>query len=291
MNWIIEQLKWLIAGKELQVLHRFRVAAALVWRWNGQKPNSAETAKWIADVGEGTQPANIEHFRDSLITGNIHDGDAQYLAYLEAAIKDAGWMVVHSGGNLEDLKLVRIDAYPQGFTNDGDSEGQFIADGEHLNCPSCGGSGHVEDTLRTLLAERSYRTDGDLSQLAARCLSLSREDRALINMRQGTIDTLKSKAPAPVVQAEPVVVVDKYDPSQGVYDEASLRAAGRYWEAIEYHVNCAEDISKDQLKLLFRQQVAVERAMSAHNHTINSDDQYVPQSSVNVQTVGAEHEQ
>lgn len=33
------------------------------------------------------------------------------------------------------------------FTNTGDSEAQFIADGERLNCPTCGGSGHVEDAL------------------------------------------------------------------------------------------------------------------------------------------------
>lgn len=31
------------------------------------------------------------------------------------------------------------------FTNDGTSEAQFIADGERLNCPRCGGSGHVDD--------------------------------------------------------------------------------------------------------------------------------------------------
>jgi|GEM_PF-3008400 len=41
-----------------------------------------------------------------------------------------------------------IDASPKGatFPNDGNSEAQFIADGERLNCPACGGSGHVEDS-------------------------------------------------------------------------------------------------------------------------------------------------
>lgn len=31
------------------------------------------------------------------------------------------------------------------FVNQGDSEANFITDGEHLNCPACGGSGHVDD--------------------------------------------------------------------------------------------------------------------------------------------------
>lgn len=41
-----------------------------------------------------------------------------------------------------------IDASPKGatFHNDGNSEAQFIADEAHLNCPACGGSGHVEDS-------------------------------------------------------------------------------------------------------------------------------------------------
>lgn len=41
-----------------------------------------------------------------------------------------------------------LDANPKGatFPNDGNSEAQFIADGERLNCPACGGSGHVEDS-------------------------------------------------------------------------------------------------------------------------------------------------
>lgn len=32
------------------------------------------------------------------------------------------------------------------FINDIDSEGQYISDSANLNCPSCGGSGHVEDS-------------------------------------------------------------------------------------------------------------------------------------------------
>ena len=41
------------------------------------------------------------------------------------------------------------DCSPKGvvFHNCGDSEANFIADGERLNCPSCGGSGHVDDVI------------------------------------------------------------------------------------------------------------------------------------------------
>ena len=41
-----------------------------------------------------------------------------------------------------------IDANPKGVTlrNDGSSEAQFIADSESLNCPACGGSGHIDDS-------------------------------------------------------------------------------------------------------------------------------------------------
>ena len=51
---------------ELRALHRYQVACALVWRWNGQLPNSAETAEWIMEVGEGKRPTDIEQFRERL---------------------------------------------------------------------------------------------------------------------------------------------------------------------------------------------------------------------------------
>ena len=46
-------LKRLFAGKELRALERYRAACHLAYRWNGNKPNSAETAEWIMHVGEG----------------------------------------------------------------------------------------------------------------------------------------------------------------------------------------------------------------------------------------------
>ncbi len=35
------------------------------------------------------------------------------------------------------------------FRNDGNEEARFIADGERLNCPTCGGSGHADDAKPT----------------------------------------------------------------------------------------------------------------------------------------------
>lgn len=54
----------------------------------------------------------------------------------------------------------------------------------------------LEDTLRTLLAERGHRTDGDVTALAARCLHLSRGDRDLIAMRGSLIDDLTERKQA-----------------------------------------------------------------------------------------------
>lgn len=39
------------------------------------------------------------------------------------------------------------------FVNLGDSEAQFVADGEALNCPSCGGSGHAGDAPQPAIPE------------------------------------------------------------------------------------------------------------------------------------------
>lgn len=62
MNW----LKRLVAKEELQTLHRYRVACAMVWRWNGRVKNSAETADWIRQVGEDKRGMDIEKFRETL---------------------------------------------------------------------------------------------------------------------------------------------------------------------------------------------------------------------------------
>lgn len=63
---MLERLKWLIAGRELRALERYRVACAEVQRWNAGIPDSANTAQWISGVGEGERAFNIAQFRDYL---------------------------------------------------------------------------------------------------------------------------------------------------------------------------------------------------------------------------------
>lgn len=62
-----EFLKWWIAGKEMQALHRYRTACQLVWRRNGLLPSSSETADWIQQVGDGVRGMDIEQFRERLM--------------------------------------------------------------------------------------------------------------------------------------------------------------------------------------------------------------------------------
>ncbi len=66
---MLRLLKRLVAGKELDALERYRMACNLAWRWNGQEPNSAETAEWISEVGEGKRGVDIEQFRERLRSG------------------------------------------------------------------------------------------------------------------------------------------------------------------------------------------------------------------------------
>ncbi len=57
-------------------------------------------------------------------------------------------MQMHEAIERWSNKLHLGDASTKGvtFRNYGDSEAQFIADGERLNCPACGGSGHIDDS-------------------------------------------------------------------------------------------------------------------------------------------------
>lgn len=68
-DWIVERVKWLVAGRELQALHRYRAACALAWRWNGELPASADTARWIRECGDGERGMDIEQFRERLREG------------------------------------------------------------------------------------------------------------------------------------------------------------------------------------------------------------------------------
>lgn len=84
---MLEWLKRLIAGKELAALDRYRRACHLAHRWNGQLPNSAETALWIQLVGEDRVGADISGFRATLISGRAQE----YLERYAAESKEEYW--------------------------------------------------------------------------------------------------------------------------------------------------------------------------------------------------------
>ena len=44
-----------------------------------------------------------------------------------------------------DTRLAQFRASAPAFVNKGDAEARFIEDGERLDCPACGGSGHAHD--------------------------------------------------------------------------------------------------------------------------------------------------
>jgi hypothetical protein len=66
---MLQWLKWLVAGKEMAALHRYRTACHLAFRWNGQIRASAETAEWVQQIGEGERGYDIEQFRERLLNG------------------------------------------------------------------------------------------------------------------------------------------------------------------------------------------------------------------------------
>lgn len=78
---MLEWLKRLIAGKELAALARYQRACHLAHRWNGQLPNSSETALWIQLVGEDRVGADIQGFRATLISGRADE-------YLERHLRE-----------------------------------------------------------------------------------------------------------------------------------------------------------------------------------------------------------
>lgn len=80
---------------------------------------------------------------------------------------------------------------------------------------------------------------------------------------------------AAVSPSAPTQGQDHYDARFGVHDEASLRAAGRLWEALEYHANSREDGEPGEYERHSREQIAVERAIASHDHTIDENDNYV----------------
>lgn len=60
------------------------------------------------------------------------------------------------------------------FISNGDSEAQFIADAERLNCPACGGSGHVDDVKSA--EAQAAATISPLLDLAERAVPFLRDE-------------------------------------------------------------------------------------------------------------------
>ena len=80
--------------------------------------------------------------------------DAELRALAEE-LRAIGGSVAYDYAADRILALVRKGASVQEvvMSNMGDSEATFIADGERLNCPSCGGSGHVDDSVQAKVPE------------------------------------------------------------------------------------------------------------------------------------------
>ena len=69
LDYLLCLLKHLIAGEELAALERYRQVCQSVYRFNGQVPNSSETALFIRNVGEGDRGEDTPQFRQSLYDG------------------------------------------------------------------------------------------------------------------------------------------------------------------------------------------------------------------------------
>lgn len=67
MGWLRDLLKEWLCADELRALTRYRRACALAHRWNGNIPDSADTADWISAVGEDKHGADIDQFRARLM--------------------------------------------------------------------------------------------------------------------------------------------------------------------------------------------------------------------------------
>lgn len=68
-KWALYYIRRLLCGRELDALERYRQATHNAWRWNGEMPQSARTAQWINDVGEGKRGMDISEFREDLRAG------------------------------------------------------------------------------------------------------------------------------------------------------------------------------------------------------------------------------
>lgn len=87
LKWLKNVIKHWVAKDEIRALYRYRQAAQLAYRWNGQLPNSAETAQWIAYCGEGVIGQDISGFREVLRSGE----EQRIEAFLQPSKEAGGW--------------------------------------------------------------------------------------------------------------------------------------------------------------------------------------------------------
>lgn len=109
------------------------------------------------------------------------------------------------------------------FVNAGDSEAQFIADSRDLNCPACGGSGHVDDSAPAGSGE-VHPIPQELFDRAHRLRELAAANR--LNECLPTIETMCGKNAGDAIR-DAAALLRKLQ--QGADGEAR---DGRRWRAV-----------------------------------------------------------
>lgn len=68
---------------------------------------------------------------------------------------------------------------------------------------------------------------------------------------------------------------DRFDWTQGVFDEASLRLSFVAWQNLNYLIDTDDSLTTEQAERINRMIINIERMQDAHAYTINGDNQYV----------------
>lgn len=151
------------AGQEADYLERLLAAQASEGEAAHQKRMAQDALRW----------ADIAHRFDKAKTSACE-------RFLEAIGLDPA-LAHRPLHEIIDSAIIRmLDATRKGldgFSNRGDSEAQFIADSERLNCPACGGSGHVDDAaLPKVNIVCETRTDAVAGSMSLNVIRVERED-------------------------------------------------------------------------------------------------------------------
>lgn len=65
-KWILQHLKWWIAGKELEELHRWRTFCSQADRWLAEFPNVVTALDYVRTEAEGTRGNDIMRMREKM---------------------------------------------------------------------------------------------------------------------------------------------------------------------------------------------------------------------------------